>query len=98
MLTKFCLALTLLYLTNCSSSQPLSQEEVCSKERAVEIAKKRFKRKGYDEEYHDLKVEEDSLSYIVKYELDLTKAYVGGGAEITISKQDCSIVDQKFYQ
>ena len=96
--TKLPFGIMLLCFTHCSPSQLVSTDEGCNKEKATEIAEKRFKRKGYDKEYYNLAVEEDSLFYVVKYELDLAKAQIGGGAEVTISKQNCSIVDQKFYQ
>ena len=81
---------------NCSSGQQVIGSE-CSQETAVQVANRQYKRSRHKLENYIVEVKEDSLRYNIEYKLKEPARY-GGGAEFTISKQDCSVVDQKLYQ
>ncbi len=95
---KFSFCVVFLYLISCSPCFLSSNGKICNKERAIDLAKKCFTSKGYSDQYYDLKVMEDSTTYTVIFKLDQSKANDGGGGEIRILKQNCDIIDQKFYQ
>ena len=93
------IATTIIVITYncCTSKQNITTNQTCDQDRAKAVADKLFKKRKYIIENYDTKIIEDSSSFKIVYELS-DKLAEGGGAEITISKRDCSIVDQKLYQ
>ena len=70
---------------------------VCDKENAITIADKELKRNKYKIEMLSRTVEETEEQFYIHYLPKETRA-LGNEAEIWISKENCSIVDKKFYQ
>ena len=70
---------------------------VCNEENAITIADKELKRNRYKLEILKKTVEETEEQFYIHY-LPKETSVLGNEAEIWISKEDCSIVDKKFYQ
>lgn len=69
----------------------------CNRNEAEKITDDLMHKKGYNLTSLDRAIEESSDVYIIKYFPKDTLS-LGGGSEIKISKKDCKIIDQKFYQ
>ena len=93
-LNKAILAILTILLFMCSPLKP-NQERSCDKIDALQITDRRFKRKGFKEELYRATMEEDSLHFFITYSV---KEGYGGGANFTVSKKDCTIIDQLFQQ
>lgn len=94
-LNRVILLLSLTTIYGCSSLQKQKDTHPCNKEYAVQATDRRFKRKGFKMKYYESVVSQDSLYFYIIYQV---KEGYGGGAEFKVSKKDCNIVDQKFYQ
>ena len=69
----------------------------CTKDIALMQTQKKFKRKGFSLSQYNCEVVEDSLYYEVKYLL-IEKGIDGGGGYFKISKKECKIVKEEYYQ
>lgn len=69
----------------------------CDKENAIKVAQNKFKGKGFYSKDYKLKSSEDSLYYHLEFKL-IDTTIEGGGAYFKITKKDCKIIEQKFYQ
>ena len=70
----------------------------CNKESAQAITDRVIEKKGsLKVSDMSVKMEEDSLHFVIEY-LPKDTMILGGGGKFKVLKSDCKIVEQKFYQ
>ena len=62
------------------------------------IADDYLKKKDKDFYKYEKEITENEKSFTIEYILNDSLIILGGGAEITISKDSCKIIGKKFYQ
>lgn len=89
----------LLILSSCRISQKsaLSIESNCNRQNAIVEVERLLRKKKYNLDRYDMSVKEDSLTFIISYELK-DELIEGGGMEALISKTDCQAIRLKLYQ
>ena len=90
------LFLILLLFFSCRLSKN-NQQLSCDHNNAIAIADNMVMKAGYKLSELQRKVEHDTTTYRIIYILK-DSLIEGGGAEIIIGKDDCRILDSKFYQ
>jgi hypothetical protein len=84
-------------INSCAVEQNIATNQSCDQKTAKVISDRLLKKNKYILENYESEIFEDSLTFKVNYKLK-NKYSDGGGAEITISKKDCSTIDRVFYQ
>lgn len=90
------LILILLFVYSCNTSKN-SIVTNCNKNEVQKIADDLMNKKGYNLTSLNCTIDATPNYYLVNYFLKDTMS-LGGGAEIKISKKDCRVIEQKYYQ
>ncbi|MDI9340017.1 MAG: hypothetical protein QM534_05535 [Sediminibacterium sp.] len=69
----------------------------CNKNQIIKIADDLVQKKGFDTTTLNKTVEEKTNIFVIKYYPKDTLS-LGGAPEVKVSKKDCKIIEQKFYQ
>jgi hypothetical protein len=76
-----------------------SQDVKCDREEVLKIADSMMKKTGYDLSIYNRTIIEKETFFLIQYNFIQDGIIrIGGGGEITISKETCKIIDKKFYQ
>jgi hypothetical protein len=81
----------------CSCSTSKIKKGNCDKNQVKKITDDLMRKKGYDITFLNMIIDESLDAYAIKY-IPKDTLSLGGGAEVKISKKDCQIIEQKFYQ
>jgi len=89
----------ILFLLLClfNSSKSIGVLCDCNENKAIQTAMAKFRKKGYELDRYKMKVSEDTFFYKIKFILS-DSIMEGGGADFKISKENCKILNQQFYQ
>lgn len=79
------------------SIKEYNRMDCCNKEQAKQIADRLMKKAGGDLNDLDVSIQEDSLSFMIKYSLRDTMS-LGGGGYFRVSKEDCRVMEEALYQ
>lgn len=86
----------MIILASCAMKKAVITE--CSQAQARLIAEKRMKKHGKKLEMFNVTENEDDEVYIFDYSFKELKPVTGGGGKIKISKKDCSVTNEIYYQ
>jgi hypothetical protein len=81
---------------SCGVSKKGTSPDECTLESAIDKAKTRLKRKGFQLEHFNVNYAKQEKAFLIVF--SLIEISEGGGAEITISRDNCEIIDEKFWQ
>jgi len=89
----FCSVLIIVLI---SCEVPKKTLENCTLKSAIEEAKDRMKKKGFRLDQYNVSYARHEKAYLIVF--SLIEIGDGGGAEITISKHNCKIIDERYHQ
>ena len=88
------LIINIFFFQSCALNK--KKNESCNQDQAKILADKRMKKRGFDLNYYKIIVVDDSDCYRFDYRLKAVS--LGGGGTIKISKGNCSLLSELFYQ